>query len=67
MLALGFYASAKAYSCFTGTNHLASFITPGTPGKIFSAGLIPYLNIAVGMVVCCTMYALYSLFRKGDV
>ncbi|MBR5344998.1 MAG: hypothetical protein IK127_04160 [Clostridia bacterium] len=67
VLALGFYASAKAYSFFTGANHLPSFITPGIPGKIFSAGLIPYLNIAVGMVVCCTMYALYSLFRKGDV
>ena len=24
------------------------------------------LNIAVGMVVCCTMYAFYTLFRKGD-
>ena len=32
----------------------------------FSAGLIPYLNIAVGFVVCCTMYAFYTLFRKGD-
>ena len=67
VLALGFYARAKAYSFFTGANHLPSVITPGIPGKIFSAGLIPYLNIAVGMVVCCTMYALYSLFRKGDV
>ena len=33
---------------------------------IFSAGLIPSLNIAVGLVVCCTMYAFYTLFRKGD-
>ena len=24
------------------------------------------LNIAVGLVVCCTMYAFYTLFRKGD-
>ncbi len=64
--ALSFYACSKAYSFFTGANHLDSFITPGTPGMLFSAGLIPYLNIAVGMVVCCTMYAFYTLFRKGD-
>lgn len=66
LCALSFYALSKAYSFFTGANHLYSFITPGTPGKIFSAGLIPYLNIAVGLVVCCTMYAFYTLFRKGD-
>jgi hypothetical protein len=35
------------------------------PGVV--ANVIPYLNIAVGLVVCCTMYALYSLSRKGDV
>ena len=64
--ALSFYAVSKAYSFFTGANHLDSFITPGTPGMLFSAGLIPYLNIAVGLVVCCTMYAFYTLFRKGD-
>ena len=64
--ALSFYACSKAYSFFTGANHLPSFITPGTPGMLFSAGLIPYLNIAVGLVVCCTMYAFYTLFRKGD-
>jgi len=64
--ALSFYALSKAYSFFTGANHLESIITPGTPGNIFSAGLIPYLNIAVGLVVCCTMYAFYTLFRKGD-
>ncbi|MDO5143269.1 MAG: MnhB domain-containing protein [bacterium] len=64
--ALSFYAVSKAYSFFTGANHLHSVITPGTPGRIFSAGLIPYLNIAVGLVVCCTMYAFYTIFRKGD-
>ena len=64
--ALTFYAGAKAYSFFTGANHLPSIITPGTPGLLFSAGLIPYLNLAVGLVVCCTMYAFYTLFRKGD-
>ena len=66
LVALSFYALSKAYSFFTGANGLSSVITAGTPGRIFSAGLIPYLNIAVGLVVCCTMYALYTLFRKGD-
>ncbi len=66
LVALSFYALSKTYSFFTGANHLHSFITPGTPGMLFSAGLIPYLNIAVGLVVCCTMYAFYTLFRKGD-
>ena len=64
--ALSFYALSKAYSFFTGANHLPSVITPGTPGMIFSAGLIPYLNISVGLVVCCTIYSFYTLFRKGD-
>lgn len=64
--ALTFYAVSKTYSFFTGANHLHSIISPGTPGRLFSAGLIPYLNLAVGLVVCCTMYAFYTLFRKGD-
>lgn len=64
--ALSFYAISKAYSFFTGANHLPSVISPGIPGRLFSAGLIPYLNIAVGLVVCCTMYAFYTHFRKGD-
>jgi len=66
LCALSFYACSKAYSFFTGANHLPSIFSPGTPGMLFSAGLIPYLNIAVGLVVCCTMYAFYTLFRKGD-
>ena len=66
VLALSFYALSKTYSFYTGANHLPSFITPGTPGMLFSAGLIPYLNLAVGLVVASTMYAFYALFRKGD-
>lgn len=64
--ALAFYALAKAYSFFCGANHLDSGIGLGVPGRIFSSGLILYLNIAVGLVVACTMYAFYTLFRKGD-
>ena len=64
--ALAFYALAKSYSFFCGANHLNSGIGLGIPGHIFSSGLILYLNIAVGLVVACTMYAFYTLFRKGD-
>lgn len=64
--ALLFYCVAKSYSFYTGANHLESIITPGTPGAILSAGLIVYLNICVGIVVACTMYSFYVMFRKGD-
>ena len=63
--ALSFYCLAKSYSFFTGANHLESIISPGTPGMIISAGLILPLNICVGLVVACTMYSFYTLFRKG--
>lgn len=60
-----FYAIAKGYSFFTGANHLESGIPKGTPGAILSGGLILPLNICVGIVVACTMYHFYTLFRKG--
>ena len=63
---LTFYCLAKSYSFFTGANHLQSFIPLGTPGAILSSGLILPLNICVGMVVTCTMYAFYCMFRKGS-
>ena len=63
--ALTFYCLAKSYSFFTGANHLESGIPLGTPGAILSSGLILPLNICVGLVVACTMYAFYALFRKG--
>lgn len=63
--ALTFYCLAKSYSFFTGANHLDSGIPLGTPGDIISSGLILPLNICVGLVVACTMYAFYALFRKG--
>lgn len=65
--ALGFYALSKSYSFFMGANHLHSGIPIGTPGNILSAGLILPLNICVGLVVACTMYGFYALFRKGEI
>ncbi len=63
--ALTFYCLAKSYSFYTGANHLESGIPLGTPGAILSSGLILPLNICVGLVVMCTMYAFYTLFRRG--
>lgn len=62
---LMFYALAKTYSFYMGANGLESGIPLGTPGAILSSGLIMPLNIAVGLVVACTMYIFYALFRKG--
>ena len=63
--ALSFYCIAKSYSFFTGANHLPSGIPLGNAGDIISSGLILPLNICVGLVVACTMYAFYTLFKKG--
>ena len=65
--ALGFYSLSKCYVFFTGANGIHNGIPKGTPGMIFSAGLILPLNIAVGLVVACTMYGFYSLFRRGKI
>lgn len=63
--ALLFYCLAKTYSFYCGAHHLETGIPQGTAGDIISAGLILPLNICVGLVVACTMYAFYALFRKG--
>ena len=62
---LTFYCLAKSYSFYTGANHIPSKIPLGTPGAILSSGLILPLNICVGLIVACTIYAFYALFRKG--
>ncbi len=67
LCALLFYSIAKCYSFYCGAHHLETVFSPGTPGMIFSAGLILPLNIAVGLVVACTMYGFYSLFTRGTV
>lgn len=64
-VALLFYCLAKTYSFYCGAHHLETGIPLGTPGNILSSGLILPLNICVGMVVACTMYAFYAMFRKG--
>lgn len=65
--ALSFYALSKSYSFYTGANGIESVIPKGTAGNILSSGLILPLNIAVGLVVACTIYGFYSVFQKGDI
>ena len=65
-LALISYTSSKTFHFITGANEIHVPIPLGTHGTIFSGGLLLPLNIFVGLVVACTMYALYTLFRKGD-
>lgn len=64
---LAFYSFAKGYVFFTGANGIENHIPKGIPGAILSGGLILPLDIAVGMVVACTMYGFYSLFRRGSI
>lgn len=63
--ALSFYCFAKGYVFFTGANGIENRIPKGTPGAILSAGLILPLDIAVGLVVACTMFGFYNLFYRG--
>ena len=63
---IGCFAQTNSGSFYTGANHIESIIPKGTPGAILSSGLILPLNICVGMVVACTMYGFYSLFKKGE-
>ncbi len=67
LLGLCFYSLAKCYSFYCGANHLETIFSTGTPGDILSAGLILPLNLAVGVVVTCTMYGFYSMFRRGRI
>ncbi|MCR5417643.1 MAG: hypothetical protein K6E84_01855 [Lachnospiraceae bacterium] len=66
-VSLAFYSFAKGYVFFTGANGLENHVPKGEPGMILSGGLILPLDIAVGMVVACTMYGFYSLFRRGSI
>lgn len=67
IISLAFYSFAKGYVFYTGANGLENHIPKGIPGAILSGGLILPLNIAVGMVVACTMYGFYSLFKRGSI
>ncbi len=63
-----FYGGLKGYSFITGGAHIHGPQMPlGTPGKLFSAGYILPLNIAVGIVVAITVYVFFTLFYEGTI
>lgn len=64
--ALLFYSVSKFWVFFSGANGIENGLSAGTFGSIYSGGLLMPLSLAVGSVVACTMYALYALFRRGD-
>ncbi len=65
------YCITKAYSFFTSVNGyynvFDTLIDIQVEGTIFSGGLIFILNACVGLVVSCTMYGFYSLFKRGEI
>nr|MCR5655416.1 hypothetical protein [Lachnospiraceae bacterium] len=63
--ALVTYCIVITYYLYMGANGYDNHIPLGTPGAIFSAGVILWLNLFVGIEVACTMYAFYALFRRG--
>ncbi|MGN1295188.1 MAG: hydrogen gas-evolving membrane-bound hydrogenase subunit E [Bacilli bacterium] len=66
-IALLTYCASKTYSFLTGALEVESIVPLGIPGTILSGGIIFILNVAVGLVVTCTMFGLYSLFKKGEI
>jgi multisubunit Na+/H+ antiporter MnhB subunit len=67
VFALVLYSVIMVWFFYTGANGLNDHIPLGTPGNIFSSGIILPINIAVGFEVACTMYGLYSLFKRGRI
>lgn len=66
--ALIFYGILKGYSFITGASGIHfSQIPLGTSGNIFSGGYLLPLNIAVGIIVCVTVYFLFTLFYEGEI
>jgi multicomponent Na+:H+ antiporter subunit B len=61
------YCACKTYSFYTGYNEIESIVPNGIPGAILSGGIIFILNVCVGLVVTCTIFGFYSLFKKGEI
>ena len=60
------YCGCKAVSLYTSVNGPVIH-TFGIPGAIFSGGFIFILNCCVGLVVACTMFGFYLLFKRGEI
>ncbi len=60
------YGLAKCAVFFCGGNHLPVQMPLGQAGDLFSGGLIPLLNLCVGVVVGCALYCFFALFLWED-
>ena len=67
VIALFTYGGCVSYWFLTGANGIKSAVPLGTPGDILSSGLILIINLVVGIVVACTMYTFYVMFRRGNI
>lgn len=65
--ALAGYGFILLYYAITGANGLDNHIWLGIPGTLLSGGIILPINVMVGFVVTCTIYAFYALFHKGEI
>lgn len=65
VIALFTYGGCVSYWFLTGANGIESAVPLGTLGNILSSGLILVINLVVGIVVACTMYTFYVMFRRG--
>lgn len=62
------YGVLKGYSFISGGGEFELINIPlGMPGRILSGGMLLPLNIAVGIIVCFTIYTFYTLFDKGEI
>lgn len=67
-IALLGYCLTKAYSFYLSDRIIEeSFFDQFPIGSILSGGFILILNICVGLVVSCTMYGFYCLFKRGEI
>jgi len=61
-----FYLIAKGFVFIAGANGLDFELPLGTPGMLFSGGLILPIDICVGIIVASSMYVIYILFSEGE-
>lgn len=58
------YAILKLWVFFRAGNELSTYISLGIPGTLLSGGLIPILNLCIGLLVGCAIYLFYSLLQE---
>jgi len=50
-------------------NNVITKVYPGTPGRLFSAGIIPLCNVAIGIEVAASLFAIFltlAILKVGE-